>query len=401
MMAANFFRHRTSTAVAQVDTVTITADSTSNTAVWTFTLTLPNGDSETVAYTEDGSPTVAEIRDGLVAAWNLSTKPHIAQITAAAGGAGVLTLTADTAGVPFVVTLADNDDGTHTHTTTTANVGDNDYGTARNWQLDAVPIATNDVRFDMAATMKDIFYGLDQSGVAIGDFRVVPGCTTVFGRFDNGVAQYLKIDPDSFLYEGAAGLALFDIGSANIAATIKATAPPATTGRHAIYFKGSNVTTLSLLKGNIGIAPLPGETATVATIKTSYVSVQQTDVRLTIGSGVTLTTLDLGGGVCLLKCAATTVTNGFGSTLTTDGTGAIGTLNAYGVCDPNSTGTITTLNAFPGCTVDLSKSKLARTITTLNKYPGSNVILGSWVTVTNTIDIKTAGPGTITTVVRG
>jgi hypothetical protein len=44
---------------------------------------------------------------------------------------------------------------------------------------------------------------------------------------------------------------------------------------------------------------------------------------------------------------------------------------------------------------------LARTITTLNKYPGSNVILGSWVTVTNTIDIKTAGPGTITTVVRG
>ncbi len=399
-MANNHWRHRANTAVAQVDTIAITAASSSNVAVWTGTLTLSNGDTETVTYTEDGSPTPTEIGAGLVAAWNLSAKPHIAAITAATTVAGSFTLTADTAGVPFSFAMADNSDGTHTQTATTANVGNSDFNAARNWQLDAVPVATNDVLFDFATTARDVLYGLDQSAVALADFRVFPKCASSFGLFENGVGYYFKIDPDLFRYEGSGPLAMFDIGSANIEAYINATGTP-TTGRHCVYFKGSNVTTATINKGNVGIAMLDGDTATIATIKTGYVTALETDVALTVGSGVTLTTIDLGGGTCNLRCAATTATAGIGTTLTTEGTGAITTLNCYGTCYPNSTGTITTLNAYSGCTVDLSRSKAARTITTLNRYPGSNVIIGSWVTVTNTIEIKTAGPGVIKTTIRG
>lgn len=369
--------------------------------MWTFTLTLPNGDTETCSYTEDGSPTVAEIATGLYSAWNASTKPHIAAITAANPSSGVVTLTADTAGVPFSVALADSDDGTHTQSTTTANVGNNDYGTARNWGLDAVPSSTNDVLFDVAQSNVDVLYSLNQSAVAIADFRVFSGCSSKFGLFDNGVGHYLRIDPDLFRYEGHGGLGMFDIGSANIDAYIAATGTAATSGRHCIYFKGSNVATLTIDKGNVGIAALDGDTATVATIKTGYIATQATDVALTIGSGVTLTTLDMGGGTCTQRCASTTSTCGYGSTLTTTGSGAITTLNVYGTCYSNSTGTITTANVFSGATLDLTKSKISRTITTLNVYPGATVLLGSWITLTNKVAPNTSsGVGSATITVR-
>src|SRR5690606_31035623 len=121
--------------VAQVKTFTITATSTGQTATWTLTLTDDNGDTHTVTYTEDSQYT-DDIADGLVAAWNASTNPNIARITAAKTVTDTFTLTADTAGIPFTVTLADSSDGTHTETDTTASVGYNDYGVAANWSDD-------------------------------------------------------------------------------------------------------------------------------------------------------------------------------------------------------------------------------------------------------------------------
>lgn len=381
-MANNSFRHPTNTAVAQVKTITITADSTSNTAVWTATLTNDDGTTETVTYTEDGSPTTTEIATGLYNAWNASLKPHVAQITAANPSAGVVTLTADTAGVPFSVALADSDDGTHTETATTANVGNNDYNTTANWTLDAVPASTNDVLFIPGSV--NVKYGLDQSGVAIADFRVFKGCSSQFGRFDNGVGMYLKIDPDLFRYEGSGSPALFDIGSANIAAYIAAYGTPTATGYHTVYFKGSNVTTLTIDKGNVGVAALDADTATVATINIGYVTTQASDAAVTVGSGVTLTTLNQGGGTCELKCAATTVNVASGSTsLTTTGSGAITTVNVYGgSIYLNSTGTITTLNIYGG-TVYLNQNRASRTITTTNFYGAGTLYTGSWITHTN------------------
>ena len=377
-MANDAWRHPANTQVAQVRTFTITAAG-AGTEVWTFTYTDDDGTTATVTYTEDGSPTTTEIATGLFNAWNASTNPLIASITATNPSAGVCTLTADTAGVPFTVTLAASGTGTDTETATTANVGNNDYSTPRNWQLDLAPVATNDALFIAGSVSAK--YGLNQSSVAIADFRVFTGCSSQFGRITDGLPHYLRIDPDLFDYRGNGTLGLFDIGSANISPTISAQGSPTGTGYHTVYLKGSNIATLLISKGNVGVAVFDADTATVATIRTTYETTQASDVALTIGTGVTLTTLEQGGGTCTLKAAATTVTTAANCTLTTEGGGAITTLNLQGTAYLNSTGTITTLNAWG--TVDFRKSRVARTVTTLNVKAGATIHLHSGITVTN------------------
>lgn len=389
-MAYNYWRHASYSAANQVDTFTITADSTSNTATWTLTLTLSNGDTETVTYTEDGSPTTTEIATGLYNAWNASTKPHIAQITATNPSAGVFALTADTAGIPFSVALTNSDDGTSSKTSTTANANPSDYGLGQNWSTDAVPTSSDNVVFDVGST--DILYTLNQSAVSIGAFTVAKGCSSVFGRFDNGKPIYLRIAPTSLRYEGNGSLAMFDIGSANISPVITSYGTPSATGRYAAYIKGSDIATLTVNKGKVSVAALPNETTTVATLIVGYVSTLASDADVTVGSGVTLTTLNQAGGIATIGCAATTLTNAAGSTLYTTGTGAYTTVNAYGTAYLNSSGTITTLNAYG--TVDLTKDRTARTITTTNLYNGAVVKYGSHVTFTNKPSM--AGPGSAT-----
>lgn len=386
-MAINRWINNTGTETAQVKTFTITADSTSNTAVWTFTLTMDDGSTATVTYTEDGSPTVAEIATGLYNAWNASTHPAIARITAANPSGGVVTLTADTAGVPFSVALADSDDGTHTETNTTANVGNNDYGTARNWSLNTVPASTNDVEIGgpTSGQSVSILYGLNQSAIDIAAFNVRKDYNGQIGREEDGKSYYLRIDPDTVDYQGSPNLAFIDIGSANISPQIECNGS-SLNGKFALYLKGSNIATLEIRKGKVAIAPLTGETATVATLLVSYFTNPLSDSDVTIGSGVTLTTLTQSGGKCELGCAATTVTVSPGAELTTVGTGAITTLNVNGTAYPNSTGTITTINLYAGI-LDFRRDRSGRTVTTLNILPreqqGPQIYNVSAITYTN------------------
>lgn len=393
-MANNAFRHPANTAVAQVWKGTITT--TTNGHTYIVTLTLDNGDTAAITYTVVNPPdtTVTLVATGFITAWNASTNPTIAGITATQS-AGQIILTSDTAGVPF--SAAATGTGTWSGTgNTTSNVGNNDFSTARNWQLDAVPIATNDVLFEAATSNVSVTYGLNQSSVAIAALRVFPGCSSSIGRFENGLGFYYRSDPDLFRYEGSGSLAMFDIGSANIDAYINATGTPGVTGRNTVYIKGSNIATLTVVKGSVGIAALDADTATVATLKIGYVTTQASDAAVTVGSGVTLTTLDQGGGTCTLKCAATTVTCGATSTLTTEGSGALTTLHVYGTCYSNSTGTITTANVYDGGILDLTRVRSARTITTVNVHKGGTLKIGTWVTLTNKIAPGSNGVGSFT-----
>ncbi len=93
--------------------------------------------------------TAADVADQIVAAWNAltaTTHPEFAEITAAEGSGGTLTLTADTAGKPFTVTPTTTeanggaaDDQTFTQAATTASSGPNHWDTAANWSGGAVP----------------------------------------------------------------------------------------------------------------------------------------------------------------------------------------------------------------------------------------------------------------------
>ncbi len=367
-MATNRWLNRTSTEVAQVWKGTVTT--TTNAHTYILTLTLDDGTTAAITYAVANPPdtTVTLVAAGIIAAWNASTHPAISRITATQD-AGQVILTADTAGVPFSVAATGT--GTWSGTgNTTANVGIYDYGTARNWSLNAVPISTDNVVISGPASGGEclaIKYGLNQSSVAINAFNVTRDYTADIGRFEDGTGYYLRVDPDSMDYRGASQLALIDIGSANIPPQIEVYGQ-ASTGKHALYIKGSNISTLEVKKGNVGVAMLTGDTATVATVLCSYLENPQSDVDMKIGSGVTLTTLTQSGGKCELGCAATTVSVSADGVLTTVGTGTIATLNVNGKVFPCSTGAITTVNLYAGI-LDFRPDRSARTVATLNILP--------------------------------
>ena len=387
-MANNTWRHPSNTNVAQVWQGTVTTTTVGHT--YTVTLTDDDGNTEAITFTVTATEnTVALVAAAFASAWNASAIPLIAGITASSA-VDVVSLTADTAGVPF--TAAASGTGTWSSTgNTTENVGNNDWTTARNWEKDAIPVATDDALFDVGSV--DVKYGLNQAAVALADFRVFEGCSSQFGRFDNGLEHYLRIDPNLFRYEGKGSLAMFDLNAAAIAAYVATFGSPGTAGRKAVYIKGSAITTLTVNRGIVGVAVQDADTATVTEIVCGYLTGQTSDVDLEIGSGTTLTTLTQSGGICKLKAACTTVNQSAGTTLTTEGSGAITTINARGTCKLNSSGTITTLNVWG--LVDFSGDRTARTVTNLNLKPGGKVILTSDITVTTLTGLTEQGDATI------
>jgi len=385
-MADNNWRHPSNTGVAQVWQGTVASNT--NTHTFILTVTADDGTTAVISTTANGTLTATQLAEALVAAWNASTDPLITPITAQNTGA-VLTLTADTAGVPFSVAAT----GTGTWSTTgntTANVGNNDYSTAANWQLNAIPVATNDVIIGVGTV--DILYGLNQSAVALADFRVEKGCKSKIGQFANGLAYYLRIDPDLVKIEYSGQRALFDIGGAAISPYIWCDGSPELTGRYVVYIKGSAIATLEIGKGTVAVAPFEADSATITTLRIGYDSTQSSDVNVLIGRNVTLTTLDMAGGIAKALCAFTTGNVLAGATLTTEGTGAITTLNAYGTVYPNSSGTIGTLNAYG--VVDFTKDRRPRTVSTLVLFPGCTVRYHGNITFSAITQL--AGPGTVT-----
>ncbi len=117
-----------SPAIAQVDTLAIGGTIEVGDK---FTVTI-NGKSMTYIAT---STTAATCATGFVTQWNALSStayPEFAEITAAEGVTGSLTLTADTAGKPFTISVATTESNgdaadaqTFTRTATTANSGPN------------------------------------------------------------------------------------------------------------------------------------------------------------------------------------------------------------------------------------------------------------------------------------
>ncbi len=386
-MARPAWRHASNTSVAQVWKGTATT--TTNGHTYIVTITDDNGDTAAITYTVVNPPdtTTTLVATGFITAWNASLNPLISKFTATQSSGQVI-LTADTAGRPF--SFAASGTGTWSgDANTTESVSNNDYGQATNWSTDAVPTSADDVVLgDGTVAIK---YGLNQSAVTIDEFNVTSGWTGDIGRVEDGKLHYLRIDPDSFNYYGRSQLAAFDLGSANISVAIQGSGTPSTTGGNAVYLKGSNLATVSVNSGNVGIAAADNDTATVATVRVNQLT-GVTAPTVVVGSGTTLTTLSASAGTITQKCASTTTTVGADATLTTQGTGAIGTVNCYGTGYFNSTGTITDLYAYG--TVDCSQSTAARTITNLRPQPGCTIILAAGVTVTNII--QPTNPGTYT-----
>lgn len=246
-------------------------------------------------------------------------------------------------------------------------VTDGDWGVAGNWSPSGVPTASDSV-YLTADYSVNITAGLDQSAVAIDKF-VVDGFTGEIGSLALG---YLQIDPDLFSFSGS-GVSFIDIGTAAIDLDIRLTAAGGAT--RGLYLKGSAITVLSLIGGNVGLANQYGESSTAANIRVL-------GGTLVCGSGATLTTVDAYGGTTNLGANVTTLNVYEGSVITTSTT-AVTTFNGFGgTMTHNGTGTITTAN-LEGGTLDLTDSGMARTVTTLNLNANGTIIYDpSVVTIT-------------------
>jgi hypothetical protein len=245
-------------------------------------------------------------------------------------------------------------------------------------QLYQAPVATDHVRIPAGA---QAITGVDQSSVAIGDFIVEEGYTGQIGS----ATLPLTVDPDKFEWAGTGATSYISLHTANIAADVRKAAT-ANAGSAGLYLTGSNLTTLTISEGSVGVAWLHGQSATVATVR-----VNGSAATAYLGKNASVTTVYAFKGTVYQHCGSTTTNVYSGGKLWTEEAAAITTLNmdGSGKAVLNSTGTIATLNMLESFTgeVDMLQSAEARTITTLSHKNGSIRIDKTFVTITNAITV--------------
>lgn len=334
--------------------------------------------SKAVSFTATAN-TVANVTAGLTAAINASVYPEFLEITAA-DNTTTLSLTARTAGIPFTATpSAATGAGTPGATlsgSVAAGSGPNDVNVAANWSLGAVPVATNDVVFDLSSV--DALWNLDTLvAVALTSLTIRASYTGRLGLPDyNG--SYYEYRPKYFqclsttvtVGDGpgaSSGRIKLDLGATQAALTVYSTGSPGDQGVEALLLKGTHASnTLIAYSGSIGIAIDTGSVSTFATITTGPTT-GGSSVQLRCGSGVTLTTVKQDAGTVQLNGACTTLTLRSGL-CTLYGTGAYTTITVFGGrLNYQSSGTISAITVDRGA-VDLSWDLRAKTISscTLN-----------------------------------
>lgn len=225
------------------------------------------------------------------------------------------------------------------------------------------------------ATAGAMSSNLDLSATALGAVYFEDNYQGTVGTATN----YLCLNCTAFEYAGRA-TAYIDLTSSAISPRVLSTVT-AVEGYRGLYLRGSAIATLDIMGGTVGVASLPGETSTVATLR-----VQGSEAKVWMGAGVSLTTVNQYGGDLVLKCSATTIVKYGGQLWLKEAAAVTTATNRGGLLDYSSTGNITTLHLYGG-TLDEQKSGIARTISTLNTYRGSWVVMRNKEAVTHTAEV--------------
>ena len=395
-------------AVAQVSTAQVTGYDVAT----TYKLTIGTVVISTIAAGSANATAAA-----LVTAWNLSAHPFCAAVTASSS-TDTVTLTADTAGIPFVVTSSvTGGAGTIGSVATgTANSGPNDFGTAFNWATGAVPASGDSIEFGNGDY--DVLWGLDQSAKT---FAVVT-INEAFGLGKIGLdankfqtsatAQdettkeyrqaYLKAGGTAWSNRSKSGRILWDFSSIQTTAsnTDSASASDDDPNMEPVRLIGTHASNaLHVSGGVVGVARTQElyEVSTFATVTAtsggggSFAAAGGSATVVNLGAACTLTSIAIAGAeVNNFGAAATTVNitepNG---TYTCYGAGAHTTINNRGTVNYRSSGT---LGTYTGAgTFDTSADPRAKTISNMTIYSGADVNTNTGnplsVTFTNGIDL--------------
>jgi len=399
-------------AVAQVSTGTVAVAVIGT----TFDIKISNVTIVSVAGVTDIPTTVA----ALVTAWNLSTHPWAAGITATDSNPAI-TLTADVPGVPFVVTVsATGGTGTFVLATPTINQGPHVLSQKENWDSTLLPVAGDNLHFD-----KDIsvLWDIDAfSGIVFNDINFYANASSArFGLntrefvinsdgtsvHSSGIGEYRQTDlfavATGTIYIGRGEglgqtrLVLNSFSTAPLSIEVIKTGASVDRGKPAVRINATNAfTDVNVRSGVVGIGTdlengaanlrdikVAGDANTRVTIAegTTYNSYAQNGGVSVISSAVTLTTVDVNGGTLTTEGDNWTLTN-----LTVKGAGTTCIVNH----DKSAGDSVTAVTVKDGAFLDLTKSTLARTVAAITLETGGSYKKNENVTVTSLTSVSGA-----------
>ena len=368
-------------AVAQVVTIQVTGYD----AATTYRITIGNK-VVSVLGTTDAAGTASALQAALAA----STIAEFQEVTWTVS-TDTVTGTAATAGVPFTATSSVSG-GTGTIgsvTTTTSSAGPSHWGTAANWSLGTVPVSTDVVYVSGGAS---ILYDLDQSAVTLGGLYVRETFTGDIGLPEYNAsgykeyrATYLKCGVTNTVGvhigtaggSGGSGRIKHDASNIQCSWYAHCTGTGAEQGVPAVLLKGSHASNIANIeRGSLGIAFLPGETATVATVSIGYRDSQATDADVVLGDGCTLTTVKQNGGTLSFGSSVTTLTQR-GGTATARNAANVSTLDSKGGrLNHQSSGTVggSAVTLGKDSVLDLSGDPRAKGLGNPTMYAGSSLL---------------------------
>lgn len=386
-MSTNIFRGD-APAVSQVSTLTITANDSGS----TYAITVSNRIISCVG--QASTTATASYLNSLVASFQPSYA-EFNELTLTYASDNVVTFGATTPGLPFVLTSSvSGGTGAASLVAVTLSAGPNDWSTAANWSLGAIPANTDDVV--IANTATDILYGLAQSGVALTSLTIASTYTGKIGLPDINASgnyyeyrtKYLTIGATTInvgdqVYGGiGSGRIKLAPGSHTTTFNVYGTGTPFDSGLPALLINGSGSNyTLNLLSGSIGVALDVGSSATLPTVRVGYENSISTDVVLTLGAGCTTTTISQYGGT-ITTSAGLTTWNLTAGTATVLGSAAVTTVTMWPATGQTasmwyeSTGTIATLTLAPNSSISFERDLRGRTVTNSTLYTGSKLLDG-------------------------
>lgn len=389
-MASKFWKSG-ATAVQQVDRLTLGGTWEANDVL---TITLKSADevgSQTLTVVA-GSTVIATIVATVRAAFNVAATggdpaySYFAGITASDGSSWV-TLTADTAGVPFYCTVTTTENGgggadsqTFVRSSITPNSGPYDLNCVANLS-DGVALANGDTLYvDARGGSNSILYGLNQSAVTLAVLDVNLGFTGNAGSLDTT----LRISASLFRYgakpsdgSSPSGSQLFriDLGTNAAVVLVDGTRNTGTSGQPALMIKGTHASNTLTVQGNsfvgVGVA-VPGESTTLAALSCKGSG------QVTCGTGVTLTNVtNTGAGKIVTNSAISGTLKNTAGTVITYGNVLIATIDAQGgslfLNHRKSSGDSITTLQMNGGTVDFQQDDRTLTVNALS-WAGGKIL---------------------------
>ncbi len=397
--------------VAEVQTFTVAGTWVAGDEI---TLSLNGKD---VVVTVGSAVAVADVVAAIVAGWNGGTMPDTSTVApagdtipefdeiTASGTASPVTLTHDTAGVPFndeasspasyLTAATDSSAGTVGSVAIgTAATGAEFWDNAANWSGDTVPITGDDVELRGDVSIR---YGIDQisgSPVILAMLRILANFTGDIGlprENDAGATSYVEYRgrylqigaTKTVIGEGAGdGSSRIMLDSSTLIANISVlqTGTSSVDGEQAVMWKGTHASNaVEVFRGEVGIATADtSETAAFIYLRVGSVTNTLSDATVSCGVGAVLKTCMQYGGSIIVRNTDTAVitiddghmvvsaahTNANDSAITQNG----------GTLEYMSSQTLQGLIVGNGAVADFSAGTNTRAISTCTLQAGGEII---------------------------